>query len=242
LIGLLLNIGLFMVLVQAYKLVRRTFIQRGETLGFEHAREIIRLEKRLYLYFELDLQRWVLDQGEWLIKFFNYYYTYFMPLFYVCCGLSLLFAPVQWRFWRNVFLCSMLLALPWYALYPLAPPRFMTDYGFIDTLAVYGPNYFSNNGVVTANRFAAMPSMHCGWTLIGSLMLVFCLPKVRGFRIGIIPAVVHTTMMTLTVMVTGNHYFVDAVAGWIIVGFSILMAWKIVDRLPFGLPRWLNPT
>jgi membrane-associated phospholipid phosphatase len=242
LLGFLLNIGLFMVLFQAYKLVRRSFIQRGETLGYDHAEQILRLENRLHVGFELDLQRWVLSYGDWFVRTFNLYYFYFMPLFYVCCGLSILFAPVQWRFWRNVFLSSMMLALPWYALYPLAPPRFMTDYGFIDTSQVFGPNYFASNGAIQANRYAAMPSMHVGWSTIGALMLIACLPRIRGFPIGVIPAVFHVTMMTMTVMITGNHYFLDAVAGWIIVALSILMAWKVFDRLPFGLPRWLNPT
>lgn len=242
LLGIGLNIGLFMVLFQAYKLVRKTFIQRGEALGYDHAHEILRLEHRLHLDFELSLQQWVLGYGDWFIRTFNYYYFYFMPAFYICCGLSLLFSPVQWRFWRNVFLSSMLLALPWYAIYPLAPPRFMTEYGFIDSLAVYGPNYFSDSGAITANRFAAMPSMHIGWSTIGALMLIACLPRVKGFPIGIIPAILHVTMMTLTVMITGNHYFLDAVAGWIIVAFSILMAWKVFPRIPFRLPSWFNPT
>lgn len=57
----------------------------------------------------------------------------------------LFFAPARFLYLRRVFFLTMILALPWYIIYPLAPPRFMQPFGwdFVDTLAVYGPNYFS---------------------------------------------------------------------------------------------------
>ena len=242
-----LNIGLFMVLFQLYKLVRKTAITRGETVGFQHAIDIINLEKRLHLFFEPDLQRWILDRPEWVIRGLNYYYVAFMPLFYACCAIGLIFSPVRFRFWRRAFLCSMLLALPWYLLYPLAPPRFMnTDfgypYGFVDTLKVWGPNYFSSEGLVSANQFAAMPSMHIGWSTIGALMVATCLPRIKGFPIGWVIGGFHVAMMTLTVMATGNHYFLDEVGGWLVIAAALLLAWFLTDRFPFKLPRWFSPT
>lgn len=54
----------------------------------------------------------------------------------------------------------------------------MEPYGwpFVDTRSVYGPNYHSESGLVTANRFAAMPSMHRGWTLVASIVISAALP------------------------------------------------------------------
>ncbi len=121
----------------------------------------------------------------------------------------------------------MLLALPWFALYPLAPPRFMDHLGFVDTLAVYGPQYFKDSGMVQANRFAAMPSMHCGWTLIAACMLTVTLKRYIG-NFAYIPGAALAGGMFLTVMVTGNHWWVDGVVGWGVVGLSYLMA----QRLP----------
>ena len=62
------NIAAVLILFQVYKLARRTFIQRGETLGYDHAYSVIDFERRLHLFFEVDLQKWVLgstrmDQG-----------------------------------------------------------------------------------------------------------------------------------------------------------------------------------
>jgi hypothetical protein len=231
------NIAVFMVLFQLYKIVRKSFIQRAESVGFQNAEQIINLQQRLHIFFEVDLQRWVMDH-EWMIRSLNWYYSAFMWSFYACCVLAIVFAPERYRKYRRVFLLSMLLALPWYAIYPLAPPRFMTEYGFVDTLKIYGPNYFSEEGMVTANRFAAMPSMHIGWTTIGAFMLAAAIPY---RRIGPILGVLHVFIMTITVMATGNHYILDAVGGWLIVLAAFAVARLLPNQLPFPW-RWGNRT
>lgn len=227
------NVLAFMVLFQLYKMVRRTFIQRGETLGYANADDIIRWEKALHLYFELDLQQWVI-QHEWLMRIFNYYYAYFMWTFYACCAIGIIFAPAAFRRLRRVFLCSMLFALPWYALYPLAPPRFMTAEGFVDTLAVYGPNYFSEEGLVAANRFAAMPSMHIGWSTIAAVIVGVSLTR---WRLGWIIGSAHVAMMCLTVMATGNHWWLDIAGGWAVVLAAFLAARLLPADLPIPWSR-----
>lgn len=236
------QIILFMILMQAYKMVRKTFIQRAERVAFDNALDLIWLQGKLGLNVELELQRFVLDH-DWMIWFFNRYYTYFMTAFYICAASAILFAPKHYPFLRRTFFASMVLALPWYAIYPLAPPRFMDPYGFpfIDTLAVYGPNYFSDSGLVTANRYAAMPSMHCGWTLIGGVMLAYAYPK---WGIGAIVGATHTAIMFLTVVVTGNHYVLDIVGGVLVAGAAFAVAywfpaWRawLFDRAGSRAPR-----
>ena len=221
------NIAAILILFQVYKLGRRVFVARSESLGFAHAHDVIQFERKLHLFFELDLQRWAIDSKS-VIRGFNYIYSYNMWVFLVCLSLMIVFAHDKYRFWRRVFFFSMLVALPWFALYPLAPPRFMTEYGFIDTLATYGPQYFKDNGLVQSNQFAAMPSMHCGWTLIGACMLTVTLKQYIG-RFAYIFGGLLAGGMFLTVMVTGNHWWIDGVVGWMVVGVSILLAqrWPI---------------
>jgi hypothetical protein len=229
------QIALFMILFQAYKLVRKAFIQRAELVAYDHALQILRWEEGLRLDFELDLQRRVLEH-ERAIWFFNRYYTYFMWAFYACAIAAMLLTPVHYRRLRRVFIASMVLALPWFALYPLAPPRFMSEYGypFVDTLAVYGPNYFSNNGLVKANQFAAMPSMHCGWTLIGSVMLAYAVP---WKRLGLVAGATHSALMWVTVIVTGNHYVLDIVGGLLVAGLAFAVARALPEELPWPWRR-----
>ena len=228
------QVVILFLMFQIYKMARKTFIQRAERVAYDHAVDILHLEGRMGLDFELPLQCWVLRQPEWLIHVFNNFYAYYMYVFYACMIVAMVFAVERWRYLRRWFFISMAIATPIYAIYPLAPPRFMQPFGwdFVDTLAVYGPNYFSENGLVTANRFAAMPSMHVGWTTLAAITLAACLP---WRRVGIAIAAALIAMISLTVMVTGNHYWLDGVGGWIVIGVAAL-----VNRaLPYPLPvRW----
>ena len=228
------QILLFLALFQAYKMVRKTFITRAESVAYNHALDVLWLQGKLGLNFELDWQRWVLDQNTFLIKAFNNVYAYYMYGFYACAIILLALAPARYLYLRRVFIITMIVALPWYAIYPLAPPRFMEPYGwpFVDTLAVYGPNYFSESGIVTANRFAAMPSMHCGWSLVAGIMIAQALP---WKRVGILVGTFLALLVPVTVIVTGNHYWLDVVGGWGVIAVSLL-----INRwLPFPLPvRW----
>jgi membrane-associated phospholipid phosphatase len=226
---------LLIALFQGYKIVRKTAIMRSESVAYGHAQDVLDFQGALNANIELDLQRWTLERGD-LILLFNNIYAYYMYGFYACAIALLILAPERYRYLRRAFVISMVLALPWYALYPLAPPRFMEPFGwpFVDTLAVYGPNYFSESGLVGANRFAAMPSMHCGWTLMASLMIAAAIPH---RWLGRTIATVLVAVMALTVMVTGNHYWLDIVAGWAVVGAAL-----VINRwLPYPI-RWTNPT
>jgi hypothetical protein len=123
------QIVLYLALFQAYKMVRKTFITRAESVAFDNALDILRWQGNLHLNFELSWQRWVLDQGD-LIKIFNNIYAYYMYGFYACAILLLVMSPPRYLYLRRVFIISMVLALPWYVIYPLAPPRFMQPYGW----------------------------------------------------------------------------------------------------------------
>ena len=98
----------------------------------------------------------------------------------------------------------------------------MQDHGyqFVDTLALFGGTVSSSSGAGGANQFAAMPSMHIGWSIIAALWLTVALPK---WRIGAIIGIGHVLMMAVTVMATGNHYALDVVAGFAVVGFALLL-------------------
>jgi membrane-associated phospholipid phosphatase len=168
---------------------------------------------------ELPMQQWVLERGS-LIDFFNFYYQNFKPALYLCAALCLILAPVGFRRVWRYFMIATLIALPWYTLYPLAPPRFMEQFGypFVDTLAVYAGVQSSSDVVGGANQFAAMPSMHIGWTTFAALWLAAALPR---WRIGALLGGLHLTLMCMTVVVTGNHYVMDIVGGFIVAGAAI---------------------
>jgi uncharacterized membrane protein YkgB len=147
-----------------------------------------------------------------------------------------LMALPRYRYMRRAFFISMVIATPMYLIYPLAPPRFMEPYGwpFMDTLAVYGPNYFSETGLVTANRFAAMPSMHVGWTTFFAICIMLGIPN---RKLGTAVMVAITVLMTLTVMITGNHYWLDEVGGWLVIDGALivnhLVPYPFLSQMPW---------
>lgn len=136
--------------------------------------------------------------------------------------------------WRNTFLWMLVPMLVGFWLYPLTPPRLLpTSFGFIDTRLAYfamgTPSAISGRA-----RFShsAMPSMHCAFaTWVGFVIW----PRVRarwaGALVGSYPVV-----MIFAIVVTGNHYFLDAVGGWVALAVGYSMArwrdWGPWRRIP----------
>ncbi len=63
-----------------------------------------------------------------------------------------------------------------------------------------------------SNQFAAMPSLHCGWAFWG---LAVFYPRVRSWWAKTL-AVLYPIATIYVVVITGNHYFLDAVGGLLI--------------------------
>src|SRR5687768_2639470 len=125
------RIGVLLVILTAYSWFRKTYFQQSAERAYSQALDVIALQSRLGLAVhdvEIRLQQLVLDHPS-LIDFFNTYYRQFKPALYVSAALCLLLAPAGFRRVRRIFLIATLIALPWYALYPLAPPRLMGEYG-----------------------------------------------------------------------------------------------------------------
>ena len=62
---------------------------------------------------------------------------------------------------------TSLLALAGFYLYPLAPPRLLPQYGYVDTLLKFHTwgSLADPKVAEHSNQFAAMPSLHIGWAL-----------------------------------------------------------------------------
>ena len=69
-------------------------------------------------------------------------------------------------FVRNMFMIAMGLALVGYMVFPTAPPRFLPEWGFTDTVANFVGDAAANTANVLYNPFAAMPSMHVAFALM----------------------------------------------------------------------------
>jgi membrane-associated phospholipid phosphatase len=190
--------------------VTRGLADRDAARAFENGLNVIDVERRVGGFFELSLQG-VLSSSELLIRLTAW--TYWLSQFAVL-GLALLWVYLRHnesflRF-RNTVLLANLIGLVGYVLHPTAPPRMFPDFGFVDTLAhVSSLNHGSAAIQLAANPYAAMPSLHAADALIVGVVLAFLVRPLWLKAMWL----VWPTWVWFTVMATGNHFWLDIVAG-----------------------------
>lgn len=201
------QIGVWVALYGVYLLIRSLAIDNAGA-AFAHASRLIDLERAAGLLHEAWVQH-VVGSVDALRVFFDLYYMLgFGPLLFgslVWLGLR---RRGSYRVLRTAMLSSLGLASVFFVLYPTAPPRLVSGLGIADTIGLSGHDNGSFAGI-HFNPYAAMPSMHVGWSLLLALVMIRTLTRT-------LPRVLlalHPILMTLTVMATGNHFLIDAVAG-----------------------------
>ena len=118
---------------------------------------------------------------------------------------------------RRTFVLSMIFGAIVFALYPLAPPRFMPGLGMTDTVTLLGLDPApQGDSTISYNRFAAMPSLHYAW----ALLVMIGAFKVGGkwFKVG---GFVYQALMFIAIIATANHYVLDALAGALLLMVAI---------------------
>ena len=96
------------------------------------------------------------------------------------------------------------------------------EFGFVDTVAVYGgwASFGSEEMAAVSNQYAAMPSMHIGWSTWCALVLAPLLRR-RWLRW---LAIAYPMLTLFCIIVTGNHYWIDGVGGLVCLGVGYLIA------------------
>ena len=188
----------------------------------EHAHWIENLEQALHVSVEGSVQR-TLDSGApiWILN-----HLYLIAQFAVVPG-ALIFlyltAPSVYLSLRNTVLATWLIAVPIYALFPVAPPR-LAGIGIMDTISDQTEASL-NSHVATSfyNPFAAVPSLHAGFAFaVGTALAVALRPRwAKALALLWGPAV------ALSVVATGNHFVFDIAAGLVVTVIGFL-----IGRLP----------
>ncbi len=207
-----------------YTLIRNHGVASGSgAQAFRHAKQVIGAQRLLAIYHEESIQDLFIGWKAF-ISFWNVFYG--TAHFAVTVGaLVYLFRrmPERYPLWRNTLALTTALALVGFALYPLMPPRLLPEsYGFVDTLRVVGGLWSFESGAVAkvSNPYAAMPSLHMAWAgwCVFALLPAFHRPWAKR-------ALVAYPLLTLfAVVVTANHYLLDAVGGAVVLASGFLLA------------------
>ncbi|MGR3934271.1 phosphatase PAP2 family protein [Streptomyces sp. BRA346] len=202
--------------------------QGDVTTAVNHGLGILRFERRFNIDFESPLNdlftrhAWIGIPADFVYASLHYAATPAVLVWLWKRGRN-----ADYRFARTWLLITTMIGLIGFVVVPTCPPRLLeAGQGFVDTMAQYS-SYGWWGGDASAprgmggltNQYAAMPSLHVGWALWCGIALWW---QGRSVWSKII-AVVYPLVITLVVMGTANHYFLDAAAGAAAVGAGALL-------------------
>jgi len=223
----------------AYWLYR---IVRGMTDGrvaesFQNARDLIGLERAMGLFVEPAVHAWaqgsdvVIDGASWM--YVNSHFT----VTTVTLAFIYLRRNASFYFIRNMFMVAMAIALVLYAAYPTAPPRFMPEWGFSDSVARFtGLTAEGSSADALYNPFAAVPSMHMAFALMLGVPMASMARRrwVKALWLS------YPGFVGFVVVATANHWWFDAFLGAVVAAVAALAALLFARWRPAAW-AWVPP-
>ncbi len=195
-----------------------------------NSQRIVDWERALGIFNEVGLQSLVLGNDALIWVLNRYYFLgHFLGMAVLLTWLYVAHYDNYGRVRRVLITCTAA-ALIIHVSFPLAPPRWFPQHGFADTLQIYGPKIYDSETITnTANQIAAMPSLHVGWALIAGWAITTSVNS-RWRWLGY----AHPIAMTLAVVVTANHWWLDVIGAAALVYVSVLadrpMQYRIEHR------------
>lgn len=189
------------------------FLVRGLTQGdrseaVANARKLVELESNIGILWEPSMQAAILGEST-LVTIFNWIYVWgHWPVIGGVAIFLFIYRPSTYRLLRNAFFISGGIGLIIFMTFPVAPPRLVSA-NFVDTVHLYSAAYRVFQPTSLVNQYAAVPSFHFGWNLLIGIALFrqFRSPLVRLIAISM------PCLMFLSIVLTANHYILDAVFG-----------------------------
>lgn len=227
----LVELGAMAILAIVYNTIRAGG-GSDKALAMAHARDVVRIEGWIFHNLELNLDHWIVGVPVLAVAACYFYAL----MHYLMTPLILVLSRRRggWQYWRGYWalVVGSAIALVIYANWPLAPPRLMPELGTIDVMQHFadagwwGDAASAPRGLGDAtNQFAAMPSLHFGWSL-------WCGIQMWGWgsRRWRVAAVSYPLLQALVVIATANHYLLDVLGGatCILLGYAVV---TVIGRL-----------
>jgi len=225
-----------LVIYEAFEVLRDHAVgKRGPAI--EHARWIVDIERWTWTLHEHGVNVFV-NHHKSLAQAMNIYYG---TIHFVVPPAVLIWLwrryPDRYARWRNIIAAFTLVSLLFFWQFPVAPPRLYTgttpvtssqtcrqalaadgpSLHFVDTDACFGGLGPADRGKFKDhNPYAAMPSLHVAWSTWCACAVIGALGVGTGRRRRWRWLALLYPCWTLVVVVgTANHWFLDAVGGWL---------------------------
>jgi hypothetical protein len=248
-LDVLRQVALFALAYLAYRLVRG-LVEGNANAAFAHARDLISLERATHLFVEPSVQAWA-SGSHFVMALASWLYVNAQGTVTIAALLYLYLRHNRnFYFVRNMFMIAMAIALVGYIVFPTAPPRFMPEWGFIDSVSDFTPVNVSHSSASMSalfNPYAAVPSMHVAF----ALMIGWPLARLARRRVVRVLWLLYPFLMVFVIVVTANHFIVDALLGALTAGASAYGAmwlartrpavWRFsgaVSPVPAGVGGW----
>ena len=232
-----LQLGLWALADLLYEGVRG-IVAGQQAAALANAQSIVGFEKGIGAFWEPALQRlvihdhgvmvaanWIYGNAQFTVNavFLAFIYVYRNEIFY---------------FVRNMFFVAMGIALIVHLAVPVAPPRMLPQYGFVDTVQrIAHINQDSGAISLFVNPYAAVPSMHiCFAVLVG----ITGARLARRWWLKALCAAYPLVVLTV-IVVTANHFLFDAAAGVATAVAAALVAQLVMSRLRPEHWAWVRP-
>ncbi|MFE9427189.1 phosphatase PAP2 family protein [Kitasatospora sp. NPDC006697] len=223
-VALLREAGTLLALFALWQLVGQLSVM-SSAHALDRAEWIHHTERQLGLPDEASWQQAVTPYPV-LVRLANYYYAT-MHFGVMLLVLLWLFVRHRARYpWVRTTVVLVTAACLLIQFIPVAPPRMLTDHGFVDVAAQYGQSVYGGGiGGVQADEFSAMPSVHVAWCVLVAVAVIAVARSPWRWLI-----VLHPVLTVAVVVVTANHFWADGlVAVWL-----LLLAYAA----QYGASRW----
>ncbi|MBT0771346.1 phosphatase PAP2 family protein [Kineosporia sp. J2-2] len=227
-------VGQLLLVVGAYFAysLGRTFASEDVTAAVRRGQEILRLDDELGFGWVLDVNHWALQHGALAVPLSMGYAS----LHYLVTPLVLIWL---WRRHPSAYQSALFslivmsaMGLVVYITMPVAPPRLLPGFAWMDMLRVWSDYGWWGAGASAprgfehlTNQYAAVPSLHVGWA-------VWCAWAWRrsGGRFARRWGWLYPAGVAVTVVVTGNHYVLDVVTGLVVAGIACWVTPRLMAR------------
>ena len=226
--GLLREMALVIFAYFTYFAVRGLTLS-SEARAVENAEKVVGFERAIGLFREPAMQSAILDD-RWIVNLMNWMYVWgHWPLIILVAAWLYLNLPPTYRLFRNAFVISGAIGLVCFALFPVAPPR-LANVDIVDTVTLHSNSYRVLQPPGLVNQYAAVPSLHFGWNLLIGIVLFTKGQTVIARAAGLlIPP-----EMFLAIVLTANHYIIDAVLGGVVALVGLAIAYAVTRSPSYG--------